>query len=70
MPDKCKQLFIKSMTGYTPKEDDNFTDEEIEFLSVKRTMKDFTVGLRVPGKLRPVRIRGGVVLVETPYEMR
>lgn len=70
MPDKCKQLFIKSMTGYTPKEDDNMTDEEVEFLSVKRTMKDFTVGLRVPGKLRPVRIRGGVVLVETPYEMR
>lgn len=70
MPDKCKQLFIKSMTGYTPKESDNFTDEELEFLSVPRTMEDFTVGLRVPGKLRPVRIRGGVVLVETPYEMR
>ena len=70
MPDKCKQLFIKSMTGYTPKEDDNFTEEELEFLSVHRTMTDFTVGLRVPGKLRPVRIRGGVVLVETPYEMR
>lgn len=70
MPDKCKQLFIKSMEGYTPKDDDNFTDDEVEFLSVHRTMKDFTVGLRVPGKLRPVRIRGGVVLVETPYEMR
>lgn len=70
MPDKCKQLYIKSMSGYKPKDDDNFTDEEIEFLSKKRDLTDFTVGLRVPGKLRPVRIRGGVVLVETPYEMR
>lgn len=70
MPDKCKQLFIKSMTGYTPKDGDDFTEEEVEFLSVPRTMTDFTVGLRVPGKLRPIRIRGGVVLVETPYEMR
>lgn len=70
MPDKCKQLFIKSMTGYTPKDGDNLTEEEVEFLSVPRTMTDFTVGLRVPGKLRPIRIRGGVVLVETPYEMR
>lgn len=70
MPDKCKQLFIKSMTGYTPKEGDDLTEEEVKFLSVPRTMTDFTVGLRVPGKLRPIRIRGGVVLVETPYEMR
>lgn len=70
MPDKCKQLFIKSMTGYTPKDDDSFTEEELEFISKKRTLSDFTVGLRVPGKLRPIRIRGGVILVETPYEMR
>lgn len=70
MPDKCKQLFIKSMTGYTPKDGDELTEEEVEFLSKQRTMTDFTVGLRVPGKLRPVRVRGGVILVETPYEMR
>lgn len=70
MPDKCKKLFIKSMEGYTPKEGDNYTEEEIEFLSVKRELGDFSVGLRVPGKLRPTRIRGGVVLMETPYEMR
>lgn len=70
MPDKCKKLFIKSMEGYTPKEGDNYTEEEIEFLSVKRELSDFSVGLRVPGKLRPTRIRGGVVLMETPYEMR
>lgn len=70
MPQKCKDLFDLSMQGYSPKEEDNYTNEEIEFLSTKRTLNDFTVGLRVPGKLRPIRIRGGVLLVDTPYEMR
>lgn len=70
MPQKCKDLFDLSMSGYVPKQDDKFTDEEVEFLSVKRTLENFTVGLRVPGKLRPMRIRGGVLLVDTPYEMR
>lgn len=70
MPDKCKDLFVKSMTGYTPKEGDEYTVEELEFLSKKRTMEDFTVGLRVPGKLLPKRIKGGVLLVDVPYEMR
>lgn len=70
MPDKCKQLFELSMSGYLPKEGDKFTDAEIDFLSTKRTIKDFCVGLRVPSKLLPKRIRGGVLLVDTTYEMR
>ena len=70
MPDKCKDLFIKSMTGYVPKEGDEFTEDELEFISTKRTLEDFSVGLRVPGKLLPKRIRGGVLLVDVPYEMR
>ena len=48
----------------------SYTDEEREFIKVKRELTDFKVGLKVPGKLRPKRIRGGVLLVETPYEMR
>lgn len=70
MPQKCKDLFDKSMQGYVEKDDDKYTEEEREFLRVKRELTDFKVGLRVPGKLRPMRIRGGVLLVETPYEMR
>ena len=70
MPEKCKTLFIQSMTGYEPKEEDEYTDEEIEFISKKRTIQDFKVGLRVPGKLLPKTIRGGVLLVDVPYEMR
>lgn len=70
MPEKCKDLFIESMEGYTESDEDEYTDEEKEFLSTKRSMTDFNVGLCVPGKLLPKRIRGGVLLVDTTYEMR
>ena len=32
--------------------------------------EDFKIGLTVPGKLLPKRIRGGVLLVDTNYQMR
>ena len=70
MPDKCKDLFLKSLEGYIPTEEDKYTDEEIEFISTKRELADFDIGLTVPSKLRPKRIRGGVLLVETTYKMR
>lgn len=70
MPDKCKKLFLKSVQGYEPKEGDDYDEEELEFLKKKRTLEDFKIGLRIPGKLMPKRIRGGVLLVETSYEMR
>lgn len=70
MPDKCKKLFIKSIEGYEPKEGDGYTVNERNFLSTKRTIEDFKVGLIVPGKLMPKRIHGGVLLVDTTYEMR
>lgn len=70
MPDKCKNLFRLSMEGYKEEEGDGYTEEEKEFLRVKRTLEDFKVGLCVPGKLMPKRIKGGTLLVETTYEMR
>lgn len=78
MPQKCKDLFIKSIENYqfTDKEKEELTDEEKEFLfdeqgrTIKRTIEDFKIGLRIPGKLMPKRIRGGVLLVDTTYEMR
>lgn len=76
MPERCKNLFELSMYGNADYEDD-WSDDEREFLfnpetnePIKRTFDDFSVGLKVPGKLIPRRIRGGVLLVETPYEMR
>ena len=68
MPERCKQLFLKSMGEEI--EIDKLTDEEQEFLQTKRTLTDFKPGLVVPGKLLPKRIRGGVLLVDTNYEMR
>lgn len=85
MPDKCKNLFELSMLGtanyegYTDKltgEFKEWTDDEKAFLfnsdhtNIIRTYDDFKPGLCVPGKLRPKRIKGGILLVDTTYEMR
>lgn len=70
MPDPCKDLFAKSMEGYEPTDEDDYTDEEIEVIKKRYTMDDFKVGLSLPGKLLPKRIPGGVLLTETYYEMR
>lgn len=75
MPKKCKDLFELSMQG-TADVGENWSDDEKEFLFDKdnkpivRDYSDFKVGLKLPDKLRPIRIRGGVVLVNTTYEMR
>ena len=46
------------------------TKEKLEFLKTKRNISDFKVGIKIPGKLLPKRIKGGVLLTETYYEMR
>lgn len=86
MPQRCKDLFQLSLDGmahedgYTDESTNNhkdWTPEELEFLFESETHKpivrdfnDFKVGLKVPGKLRPKRIRGGTLLVDTSYEIR
>ena len=78
MPETCKSLYLKSMEGLTEeqwkterKEEWNeMKQEEREFVTTKRGLEDFKIGLLVPGKLVPKRIRGGVLLVNTTYEMR
>lgn len=71
MPEKCKDLFLKSMEGFQPEEDDdNYTEADRWFLSKKRELTDFDIGLVVSGKLLPKRIRGGVLLCDSMYEMR
>lgn len=71
MPERCKNLFNLSMQGYKPKEGDNFNEEALEFLKTKRTIKDFKIGLVIKkNKLVPRRIKGGVLLTETDYELR
>lgn len=71
MPDKCKALFLASITGDRgPLEDYDLNPEDEEFLKTKREFTDFKKGLKVPGKLRPQQIPGGIVLNETTYEIR
>lgn len=67
MPERCKLLFLKSC-GFD-KNIENLTDEENEFLKEKHEITDLQKGLKVPGKLRPVRMPGGVVLKPTPFEV-
>ena len=74
MPERCKKLFLKSMeygkTGVLNLGEEKYTREEIDFISTPRTIENFEVGLIVPSKLRPKRINGGVLLVNTTYQMR
>lgn len=81
MPEKCKTLFVYSMEKIMKKSPENLTDkekkfidkcseEEKNFMKTSRNISDFRIGLNVPGKLLPKRIRGGILLVETTYEMR
>lgn len=72
MPDRCKDLFIKSMTGYKPTEDDKkkLMPEQLKFLQKKRDFEDFDLGLSIYGKLKPKRVVGGIILVEEYYTMR
>ena len=75
MPKRCKDLFEISLAGDADKSEE-WSDEEKEFLfdennkPIKRDYSSFKIGLKVPGKLRPKRIRGGILLVDTSYEMR
>lgn len=69
MPEKCKHLFLKSIEG-GPLDLDEYTEEEIEFINKKREITDFDIGLKVPGKLLPKRIIGGIVLVNSTYQIR
>lgn len=78
MPDKCKDLFVASIQQRSREEWENnykeewdkYSEEEQEWILQKRSINDFAIGLKVIGKLMPKRIAGGVVLVETTYEMR
>lgn len=76
MPESCKKLFRASMlTGeeqeqYIKDEEIKMNDKKREFINTKRNIGDFKIGLKVPGKLMPKRMRGGILLVETDYELR
>lgn len=68
MPKHAKEIFI-ACCGKSTEED--FTESELKFISENRfTMENFTIGLKIPGKLIAKQIAGGTVLFDTSFEMR
>lgn len=70
MPEHCKDLFLKSIEGVTDEELKTYKPHTQEFLKQKRTIDDFKVGLKVPEKLLPQVIKGGVILQDVDYTLR
>lgn len=69
MPERCKKLFNMSLTGdYDGIEE--YNEGQQKFAKEQRALQDFRKGLKIDGKLVPKRIKGGVLLIETTYEMR
>lgn len=86
MPPRCKDIFNMSMQGFTREQletitetevrehlktgEPRLTQDEIDFIQVKRELKDFTNGIVIPSKLQSKRVLGGIVLATTTFEMR
>ena len=77
MPQRCKDLFELSMSGKAVYEEykentpvNRFLFNQVTHKPTIRTFDDFKIGLNVPCKLIPKRIDGGVLLVESTYQMR
>lgn len=71
MNDRTKEIFMHSVLQDYDIENnpDKYYPDELEFMRVKRELTDFKVGLKVPGKLHPKRIKGGIVLERISFEM-
>ena len=69
MPDTCKNLFLASM-GEPNNLKDKQKEKYKEFIEKPRTLDDFKIDLKIPAKLVPKVIKGGVVLKETMFTMR
>ena len=73
--DEAKKLLNWSMTQDWSSEEDreevaDLSPEQKDFISTRRTIRDFHVGLKVPGSLKAKRIEGGTILLDNIYEMR
>ena len=68
MPDSCKDLLLISMGEKEPTEKQ--ANKYKDFINTKRTLDDFKIGLKIPSKLVPKTIKGGVILAETEYTLR
>lgn len=79
MPDRCKNLFLASVEGIKPENTKeleekyglkNLSEEQEDFLQTEHRITDFKEGLKIPGKLLPKRIKGGILLTDTVFTMK
>lgn len=78
MPDRCKNLLNARLTNktFTNEEKMVLSDDAVDFLfdengnTKPMELEDFKIGIRIPGKLLPKRIKGGIVLTDTEFTMR
>ena len=71
MSDHVKQLFLYSVEQNVSRETfEKLDPDEQAFVKEKRTFEDFKVGLCIPGMLKARNIKGGILLVKSPYKMR
>lgn len=76
LPQRCKNLLEYSLEGVPLDQVEEqmglnqMSEKEKEFVQQKREITDFKEGIIIPGKLMPKHIPGGIVLVNTDYEMR
>ena len=69
MPQRSKDIFVACITKDYQR--DKFTTDELQYIdSHDYDINNFDFGLEVIGKLRPVRIAGGIVLTDTTYKMQ
>ena len=69
MGKKSKALLEMSLNGEKVQAGNGYSVHEADFVNRKRDLEDFREGLIVPGKLIPKRMPGGIVLIDTDYEM-
>lgn len=68
-PKRCKDLFKERIDGIERVKDK--TDDERAYTMKERlTIDNFTHGLQIPGKLRPKRVSGGVILETTTFTLK
>ena len=71
MPEKSKKIFEYCMEPDDKDFYEKCTKEEQKYMDKhKYSMNNFREGLEVPGKLRPVRIPGGLILQDTTYKIK
>lgn len=75
LPGRSKELFLSSMLGRNEAETEEILNSKLsqhekDFIAVPRNVEDFDIGINIPGKLMPKRIKGGILLVNTDFRMR